>query len=114
MTRYIQGPSFVCMQQWWYDPGTTRERPSVDHTLPGAPDPMQPPMEIEPGAEPEPLMVGAIEPPPGPLPHDRSAPREVSIAMARMQQLGGETYQGFKRRDLELLGTMMKNRQALM
>ena len=51
----------------------------------------------------------ATEPPPGLPPHDWDwdAPREPGTEMARMQQLGGDRFEEFKRRDLELLATVL-------
>ena len=53
----------------------------------------------------------ATEPPPGLPPHDWDwdAPREPGTEMARMQQLGGDRFEDFKRRDLELLATVLTN-----
>ena len=54
----------------------------------------------------------ATEPPPGLPPHDWDwdAPREPGTTeMARMQQLGGDRFAYFKRRDLELLATVLTN-----
>ena len=65
---------------------------------------------VEAGGEPEPTMLTQ---PPVPPPHDWEGPREVTTAMARMQQLRGPVFDGFKRRDLEYLSAMMQTRRFL-
>ena len=40
-------------------------------------------------------------------------PRELTTAMARMQQLGGPVFDGFKRRDLDYFSAMMQARRSL-
>ena len=66
---------------------------------------------VELGGEPETHMVS---PPPVPPPHNWEAPRVINTAMARCQQIGGEAFQIFMRRDFEFLGIMMQARQSLM